>query len=286
LRIAHWPEVPPVSAFLSRPGWLSALGLWLREAPSSPRPIPGACARSVVDYRLRGDPVRVVLPRGHGAGWRGGALVFLHGHGMDQTQLTVRTGLASLATAEGWLAASPLLGGPRHWSNDAALQAAGRLLADLPGRFGVVPDRIALVGFSMGGGTALAIAANPLALPYRIAAVACTQGVTDPRALAAPYQRSLRQAFGRNAVPRSALDLAEGLRGVALYLEHGEADEAVPPSHTRALAARLSALGIAATVRYHPGAGHAEATMDEAAIVAFLRSHLSPDAPLTRDTLC
>ncbi|MEB3328133.1 MAG: prolyl oligopeptidase family serine peptidase [Candidatus Sericytochromatia bacterium] len=262
------------------PAWLSALGAWLPER----RPVAAASPGTpvVVDYRLRGDPVQVVLPGNHRSPtWRGGALVFFHGHGMDHTQLTTRTGLALRATAEGWLAASALLGGRRHWSNDAALRAAGRLLVDLPGRFGVDPARIALVGFSMGGGTALTVAANPLGQAYRVAAVACTQGVTDPLALAPPYQRSVREAFGRAAqarvAARSPIVLADRLHGTPLYLEHGEADQAVPSGQTRALAARLAALGIAATVRYHPGAAHAEASIDEAAIIAFLRPFLSPE---------
>ncbi|MEB3221656.1 MAG: alpha/beta fold hydrolase [Candidatus Sericytochromatia bacterium] len=239
-------------------------------------PQPAPC-----NYELAGDAVHVVLPATHGPGWRGGALVFLHGHGMDQTQLSQRTGLAARATAEGWLAASALLGGPRHWNNDEALHAAARLLADLPARFGVDPERVGLVGFSMGGGTALAVAANPLALPYRVAAVASSQGVVEPGGLAASYRRSWLDAFGRDrraasSPARSALTLAAHLRHVALYLEHGEADTVVPPAQTQALAAELERLGISATVRFHPGASHAEATIDEAAIIAFLRPHLSP----------
>lgn len=242
----------------------------------------------VVNTTVNGDPARIVEPQG---GRQPGALypvmIFFHGHGMDQTQLTDRTDLAEKAAAEGWLSASALLTGRAHWADDDALKATGALIQVLVNQYQADPRRIYFVGFSMGGGTALLAATDPLGLPYRPAAVVSTQGFTDLEAMTRPeagggaYARPIAEAYGGDlsaaeAQAHSPIDQAEKLRGIPVYLEHGEADVNVPCSHTERMAAKLTELGMPPEVHLYPGKTHSEDTIGEDAIIRFLRGKLAP----------
>jgi len=258
----------------ARPDGLPVPGVPL--APSLARPMPAGV--QLRDVAIAGDPTRLVLPPGHGDGQRRPALLFMHGHGMDQTQLTERTGLAEAAAHEGWIAASGDLGGRAHWGNDAALRGVGALVQQLVAGYAADPQRIYLVGFSMGGGTALLAAANPLGLPYQVAAVVSTQGFTDLQAMTTAaangggFTRSIADAYGgeptaADFAAHSPQALVAKLAGLPVYLEHGEADKVVPASHSQKLAAKLPG----ATLHLYPGLGHGEQTIDEVAIIGFLR---------------
>ena len=248
-------------------------GQW---TPSPARPMSAGV--QLKDLAIAGDPTRLVLPPGHGDGQLRPTLVFMHGHGMDQTQLTERTGLAEAAANEGWIAASGDLGGRAHWGNDAALRHVGALIQQLVAGYAADPRRIYLVGFSMGGGTALLAAANPLGLPYQVAAVVSTQGFTDLKAMTTAaangggFARSIANAYGGKPTAAdyaaySPEALAAKLGGLPVYLEHGEADTVVPASHSQQLAARLPG----AKLSMYPGLGHAEQTINEVSIIRFLR---------------
>jgi dipeptidyl aminopeptidase/acylaminoacyl peptidase len=241
-----------------------------------------------VNVQVNGDPARVVYPAATLApGATYPVLIFFHGSGMDQTQLTDRTDLAEKAAQEGWLAASALLTGRAHWADDGALRATGNLVQALVGQHQADPKRIYFVGFSMGGGTALLAAANPLGLPYRAAAAVSTQGFTDLLAMTrseasgGAYARPIGEAYGGELDPdearaHSPLEQAERLAGIPIYLEHGEADTAVPASHSRRLAERLMGLSMPPLLQLFPGKGHGEETIDEDAIMAFLRGKAAP----------
>jgi dipeptidyl aminopeptidase/acylaminoacyl peptidase len=242
----------------------------------------------VVNLNVNGDPARIVHPKGGLApGQRYPVVVFFHGSGMDQTQLTDRTRLAEKAADEGWLSASSLLTSRAHWADDDALRATGALIQLLVSQHQADPRRIYLVGFSMGGGTALLAAINPLGLPYRAAAVVSTQGFTDLQAMTnseaggGAYARPIAEAYGGDLTPQAAqthspIDQADRLRGIPVYLEHGEADTSVPPSHSARMAQKLTQLGMPPELHLYPGKGHSEETIDEDAIIQFLRGKVAP----------
>lgn len=277
---------PPVGG--PRPMQPLILGTPPVGSAPAPRPASGLGDVTVVNTSLNGDPTRIVYPaRALAAGQRYPVLIFHHGYGMDQTQLTDRTGLAAAAVQEGWLAASATFGGRAHWGNEQALRQTGLLIQELVANHQVDPQRIYLVGFSMGGGTALLAAANPLGLPYRVAAVASTQGFTDLEAMTSEesgggvYAKSVQEAYGGSltsavVAAHSPQAQAERLRGIPVYLEHGSADTSVRVSQAYQMDAKLTELGIAHEFKIYNGAGHGEQTIDEAAIVGFLRGKTAP----------
>ena len=163
----------------------------------------------------------------------------------------------------------------------------GNLVAELVEHHQADPQRIYFVGFSMGGGTALLAAANPLGLPYRAAAVVSTQGFTDLEAMTTgqagggAYARPIAEAYGGTLTPEEAkahspVFQAEKLRGIPVYLEHGEADTSVPCSHTQRMAQALTDLGMPPDLHLYPGKGHSEDTINEPGIISFLRGKLAP----------
>jgi dipeptidyl aminopeptidase/acylaminoacyl peptidase len=242
----------------------------------------------VLNTTVSGDPTRIIEPQG---GRQPGALypvvIFFHGAGMDQTQLTDRTDLAEKAAAEGWLSASGLLTGRAHWADDDALRAAGALIQTLVSQYQADPKRIYLVGFSMGGGTALLAAENASTLAFKPAAVVSTQGFTDLKAMTTPeagggtYALSINLAYGgqlddADAQRHSPVDQAERLAGIPVYLEHGQADTSVPYTHSTHMAARLTELGLPPELHTYPGLGHSEETIHSAQIMDFLRGKAAP----------
>jgi acetyl esterase/lipase len=243
---------------------------------------------TVKDLQVAGDPTRIVYPTPTlEAGKLYPAIVFAHGHGMDQTQMTERTTLAEAAAKEGWLAASGAFGGRAAWANDGAQKDVGALVQELVAHHQADPKRIYLVGFSMGGGTALLAAENASTLAFRPAAVVSTQGFTDLKAMTTSeagggsYAFSINQAYGgllgdADAQAHSPVDHADRLAGIPVYLEHGEADTAVPFSHSTHMATRLTELGAPPELHTYPGLGHSEETIHVSQIMAFLRGKIAP----------
>ncbi|MDB5101209.1 MAG: hypothetical protein JWM80_5630, partial [Cyanobacteria bacterium RYN_339] len=243
---------------------------------------------TIKDLAVAGDPSRIIYPSATlEAGKLYPAVVFAHGHGMDQTQLTERTDLAEAAAAEGWLAAAGAFGGRAAWANDIAQKSVAALVAELVAHHQADPRRIYLVGFSMGGGTALLAAENAAALAFKPAAVVSTQGFTDLKAMTqleaggGSYAASINFAYGGrldeiSAQAHSPVDQAQKLAGIPVYLEHGEADTAVPATHSTHMAARLTELGTPAELHTYPGMGHSEETIHVSAIMGFLRGKAAP----------
>ena len=199
-------------------------------------------------------------------------LVHLHGGPTDQTrvewaprlQLWVARGWAVLApnprgsTGYGRAFARALHGGWGDRDVDdvlAGIRAAGE-------RGWGDPDRVALVGGSAGGFTALLAAARA---PDRVRAVVASYPVTDLRALAATTWRFERHSNDTLVGPlpaaadtwrdRSPLTHAAMLRVPVLVLQ-GDADPVVPLAQSRAFVDAVAAAGGDATLHVYDGEGH------------------------------
>jgi len=143
------------------------------------------------------------------------------------------------------------------------------LQAELRQRHGVEPERLHLIGFSMGAEVAQFLACQ------------MARGGTPPRTLTllAPYldnYRMLKNAwyahwtFGDSYAPR---ELVEELRGPVLVV-HGTQDDAHPVEQARELASRLGARGELIEIQ---DAGHAAVLSDRevpGTVRGFIRRHL------------
>lgn len=245
-----------------------------------PAPTPGPLASgTVLEETIGGDRATIVLPEGfqQGSTERYPTLVYFHSYEQDSHQLTRLTRFVQLAPP-GWVLASADLGGPTHWANERAIALHHQLVDRLRTTYQADPTRIYYAGFSMGGGAALLAAMAAKGTPDAPAAVATSQGWTDLMAMRAVqngmYASTIDAAYGGSLseAERARTDLvarASELSGLPLYIEHGDADQYVPPSQAQRLDERLTSLGIAHAFKLYPGLGHTEHTIHEGAIYDF-----------------
>lgn len=182
-------------------------------------------------------------------------VLFLHGsaeRGSDGVRPTaIGLGAAIRANPERFpaIAVFPQAPEGRRWadsSETAALDALDAAVAEFHGD----PQRIYLVGISLGGRGALQIAARH---PDRFAAVVAVGGwVVPPKAIA-----DLEPPAPATAGVNPYVAMAQSLKGVPIRLFHGSQDTIVPPSESRRLAVALHDLGADATYHEFSDVGHA-----------------------------
>ncbi|HEX4439753.1 MAG TPA: alpha/beta fold hydrolase [Thermoanaerobaculia bacterium] len=136
----------------------------------------------------------------------------------------------------------------KPWAGDAeraALEALDNSVEEFHGD----PDRVYVVGISMGARGALQLAAQH---PDRFAAVVAVGGWVVP-----PKQIAELDVTPPPSGANPYASLAEGLKGLPCRLYAGSRDTIVPPSESRRLALALHDLG--ADVKYNefPDVGHA-----------------------------
>lgn len=248
-----------------------------RYAQPTPTPAPLATGK-VIEEAVGEQMATIVLPEGFkkGSTERYPTLIYFHSYQQTAQQLTRLTRFPRLAPP-GWVLASADLGGD-HWGNPKAMTMHAQLMTHLRDKYQADPTRLYYVGFSMGGGTALLAAMAAKGTPNEPAAVATSQGWTNLMRMRevqnGMYASSIDAAYGGSltAEDRTRTDMvgrASELSGIPLYVEHGDADQYVPPSHSQNLHDRLQALGIAHAFRIFPGLGHTENTIHEGLIYDF-----------------
>lgn len=180
-------------------------------------------------------------------------VVFLHGAGGSlksynlarQPYARIRQALAE----NGAYVVVPALG-PAHFMNDQAKVSLdgviGRVLADHQ----IDPERVHLMGTSMGAGSSLAYAVNR---PGRVRSVCAIMPMTDFADWVrenSKYAARLKEAYGGTPEEKpeaydanSALKQATALATVPVLLVHGTADTTVAFRHSERLAAKLQSLG-------------------------------------------
>lgn len=260
------------------------------ETPANPAPIPSVqpyvqpsppplTSGQVVDETVAGQNVETYLPEGYSAGSaeRYPLVVFFHSYQRDSHQMMKFTRFARLAPP-GWILSSGDLGGEQHWGNEQAITLHQAMMVHLRSHYLVDPTRIYYVGFSMGAGTALLAALACKGTDDEPAAVASSQGWTNLAAMRTVhdgmYASSIDAAYGGSLTPdeQKRTDLvsrASEFAGFPLYLEHGDADQYIPPAQSQALHDQLDSLGIANDFSLFPGLGHDEHTIHEGAILDF-----------------
>lgn len=175
-------------------------------------------------------------------------ILFLHGRGERGTdgilQTEIGLGTALRRHPERYPAVVVFAQTPETWQDDGARIALAELDETLA-EFRVNPNRVMLVGMSMGGNGAWYLGYHH---PERFAALVVVCGFTHG------FRDGLYPAIveGENRYRT----IAERLKNVPIWMAHGDADTVVPIEESRRMAAALEAVG--ANVRYteYPGCGH------------------------------
>jgi predicted peptidase len=209
--------------------------------PEAP-PLPGAQPGRWEHDLFEGLPSRVLLPHDYQpARLRYPLVIFLHGSGErgDDNHAQLRLGVHAF-NAPVLRARYPAIvvapqaprgqsfGGTWYGGSTPVQEAVIRLTRGLAQKGSVDPQRVYLVGLSMGaiGGWDLLVRA-----PGLFAAALLVCGEPDP-------------------------ETAPALRDLPIWSLHGSADDAVLPDNDRAIAARFAALGAKARYTELPGVGH------------------------------
>jgi len=205
---------------------------------------------------LGGETFRyqVYVPASFDPSRRWPVVLFLHGsgeRGSDGIRPTaVGLGAAIRANPERFpaIVVFPQVPEAKRWAGDAAaaaIQALDQSIAEFHGD----PERVYVVGISMGGRGALQIAADHA---ERFAALVAVCGWVVPPKQIADLDPSTTPA-GVNAY----VAMATGLKSLPVRLYHGSLDTIVPPAESRRLALALHDLGADAKYNEFADVGHA-----------------------------
>jgi predicted peptidase len=203
-----------------------------------------------------GTPYRyqVYVPAGYaGSTQRWPVILFLHGagergsDGLFQTSVGLPAAIRSTPARYPALVVMPQVPADSLWlgqPGQAAMAALDRTLAE----FRADPERVYLTGMSMGGNGAWSLAYQ---FPERFAAVVPICGFISPISRL-PGTRSIVPADSGDAFAA----IARRLRGIPVWIFHGEVDPVVPVNESRRAAEALRAAG--GNVRYTEllGTGH------------------------------
>jgi len=186
-------------------------------------------------------------------------LVYLHGSASDETDLAG----AGYVDPGGCLLMAPRGRGPSNgWTRDHAQQDVAEALADMLANYPVDPDRIVLIGFSMGG---YGVYRTHLAQPDRFRGLAVLSGLPT---------------YGAGSPDvRDPAHLA-AFAGRDLFVFHGERDRNCPFDLTASLVGDLRAAGARVEFVTEPQTGH-EAMGPESRerLHAWLRTLLALPSP-------
>jgi predicted peptidase len=183
----------------------------------------------------------VYVPRGYSAEKKWPAIVFLHGSGESGTdgQKMIVQGIGTniLWNADRWpcivmLPQKPVM--KDQWEKyDAAVMA---MLEETKKAYSVDSDRIALTGLSQGGHGTWSIG-SAHADVWCAAAAIC--GYADG-----------------HGGGMSAEQIAGKMKGVPMWIFHGENDDVVPPEESRKVAAAMTAAGAEVKLTLYPKTNH------------------------------
>jgi|GEM_PF-690380 len=225
-------------AFVSSEGAAQANAPITREVP-----LPGT--NEVV--------VCAVYPPQVASGEKAGLIVHLYGSNGSHTNFNIGRPpfdtLRRLVAERGYWLVVPELG-PRHWMNDAAVARVDAVIADWIQREGVDPERVHLLGSSMGAGSSLVYVMRRPGLAKSVAAIFPPTDWPRFGEEKPVYRKAISEAHhldeadcyaGLRAL--SPLYHPEAFRQTPVFLLHGAKDDTVPVEHSRAFAEALNQQG-------------------------------------------
>ncbi|RMH03002.1 MAG: hypothetical protein D6702_07270 [Planctomycetota bacterium] len=253
LTLAPRPEVAPPAAPGKVPLYVSLGGHpaedphvhWLDLEVRAPHEARRRTYRSRVDGAV--VEYSVLPPAGDGPA--DGLILSLHGAGVAS-----RGQAASYAPKQGWWLAAPTNRAPfgfdwQDWGRIDAQEVMERMIRE----HGLDRRRVVVTGHSMGGHGTWSLAVND---PDAFAALAPSAGWCSFDTYGGRPDGRLRELWHGADGGSDTLGLLSNLRGKPIYILHGDADDNVPVSEARRMAAALDELGIDYQIHFEAGAGH------------------------------
>ena len=250
-----------------------AMAALLAQAAASPAPASAATGFLERTVEVEGAPRRykVYLPPSFDARRKWPVILFLHGAGESGTDLVQQTelglGAALRAHPERYPAVVVFPQIPRRevWFGAQARYATAAL-AQASGEFHGDPDRVSIVGLSLGGYGAWVLAAEE---PGRYAAIVSVAGGIVPP----PYMRGRLESLPPALTAEDPFAAtAAVVKKVPAWLFHGSDDQTVPVTESRRMVEALKQAGAAPKYTEFPGGRHNiwSQTFDEPALAAWL----------------
>jgi dipeptidyl aminopeptidase/acylaminoacyl peptidase len=219
-----------------------------------------------------------LLPKGQ----QPGLVIHLYGRGGSHTAYNLArppyAGLRALLAARGCMLVVPELG-TDHWMNDQAVQTLDAIIKGLTEAREIDPQRVSIIGTSMGGGSGLAYVIQRPAVIRSICAIFPFTDFGGWLKEAPHYAAGIAQAHGVTVAELppvlnklSAMQHVDAFAKVPVFLVHGGADTLVPTHQSTDFAAALRARHHPVIYREAPGIGHddAAAAMFQTEIADFL----------------
>jgi predicted peptidase len=199
---------------------------------------------------------QVYVPPDWSSKQRWPVILFLHGggergrDGMSQTQVGIGGAIRRDRSRFPAVVVFPQARESRRWSELAMQEVALAALDSATKEFNGDPDRIYATGLSLGGEGVVKMTSR---FPSRFAAIV---SVCGPYSDGGKRDELDRGTYAYLSSPDPFAALAEIVKGVPMWLFHGDADAVVPVEQSRKLAAALKNTG--ADVRYteYTGVNH------------------------------
>lgn len=226
----------------------------------------------------RTEKLDIYLPAREAGAPLAPAAVWIHGLKGDKGERRGREICTTLAAA-GYVAVSINHGSDRDFAtNPLDCKNAVRFLRAHAGDYGIDPDRIAIMGGSMGGYYALLVGFTAGRLDLE---------PTEPYPGVSSAVRAVVDFYGPMGPPMRSIPEFVTADGPPVLVLHGAADNKVPPSESERLVAALQAKGVPHDYILLPGIGHTfrlTATWDNQplpqdltpVLLDFLAKHLAP----------
>lgn len=215
---------------------------------------------------IQGKQIGLQLPNGYANDQAYPLIVFLHGRGGSASANNFTSdafaSFRSKASARGYIVMVPNYGSD-GWINQAAEDIVTQSINLLQSQYKTNPQKLYMMGVSMGGGGALVYGARH---KQNVAAICDLMGMTDMVKFYSDslnYQTSISTAYGGSPVQapdiysqRSAMSYIDDLNSLPVYISHGSADNIVSSIHSEQLYNALNSAGGSVSFKSVPGIGH------------------------------
>ncbi len=238
--------------------------------------------------KLRGETYayQVYVPANYSASGHWPVIVYLHGNehqgsdGMRQTNAALADALRERRLLFPAVVVFPQARTGTWWQSSEMQEMVMAELDQMVAEFHGDPSRVYLTGFSMGGTGSYRLAYHN---QKRFAALVVVAGRVEPGPNYTEERAQIdRKANGFVAAPDPFAALAASLKGLPVWIFHGDADETVAVEQSRRLVAALKNQHVDVRYTEYPGVKHVEAAVkaySDGAMIEWLLQQRRTESP-------